>query len=138
MSTIACNAVRVAPARERMASVCSVADASIARAIRTDAGEVLTENAATLQYVADRFPDAALIPQAGLDRSRLQQWLCFIGTELHKAFYIPLLDPKAPDDAKKYSLEQGENRLAYLDSYLAGRIFCSTVSASPTPTCSPC
>ena len=92
-------------------------------AIRTDAGEVLTENAAILQYIADRFPDAALAPRAGLDRSRLQQWLCFIGTELHKAFYVPLLDPKAPDVAKKYALEQGETRLAYLDSYLAGRDF---------------
>jgi glutathione S-transferase len=92
-------------------------------AIRTDAGEVLTENAATLQYVADRFPDAALAPQAGLDRSRLQQWLCFIGTELHKAFYVPLLDSKAPEVAKKYALEQGETRLAYLDSYLTGRDF---------------
>ena len=92
-------------------------------AMRTDAGEVLTENAAILQYVADRFPDAALAPHAGLDRSRLQQWLCFIGTELHKAFYVPLLDPKAPDVAKRYALEQGETRLAYLDSYLAGRDF---------------
>jgi glutathione S-transferase len=90
-------------------------------AIRTDAGEVMTENAAILQYVADRLPGAALAPPAGMARSRLQQWLCFIGTELHKAFYVPLLDSKAQDAVKAYTREKGERALAYLDNYLAGR-----------------
>jgi glutathione S-transferase len=90
-------------------------------AIRTDAGAVMTENAAILQYVADRFPAANLAPAAGMDRSRLQQWLCFIGTELHKAFYVPLLDPKAPDVVKTYTREKGERAFAYLDDYLTGR-----------------
>jgi glutathione S-transferase len=94
-------------------------------AIRTDDGEVLTENAAVLQYVADRFPDADLAPPSGSrissGRSRLQQWLSFIGTELHKALFVPLLDRKAPDTTKTYTLEKGESRLAYLDNYLAGR-----------------
>jgi glutathione S-transferase len=94
-------------------------------AICTDDGEVLTENAAVLQYVADRFPDAGLAPPAGspisLGRSRLQQWLSFIGTELHKALFVPLLDRKAPDATKTYTLEKGESRLAYLGNYLAGR-----------------
>ncbi len=61
-------------------------------AIRTDDGEVLTENAAILQYIADHFPSAALAPRTGMARSRLHQWLCFIGTELHKAVFVPLLD----------------------------------------------
>ena len=90
-------------------------------AIRTDEGEVLTENAAILQYVAGRFPDAQLAPPTGMERARLQQWLCFIGTELHKASFVPLLDRKAPDAVKTYTLEKGESRLAYLDKYLAGR-----------------
>src|SRR5690242_1955334 len=46
--------------------------------LRTDEGEVLTENAAILQYVAVRFPDANLGTSPGMDRSRLHQWLCFI------------------------------------------------------------
>jgi glutathione S-transferase len=90
-------------------------------ALRTDEGEVLTENAAILQYVADRFADAELAPRSGMARSRLQQWLSFIGTELHKALFIPLLDRKSPDAAKTYTLQKGESRLAYLDAYLAGR-----------------
>jgi glutathione S-transferase len=90
-------------------------------AIRTDDGVVMTENAAVLQYVADRFPDAGLAPHPGVDRSRLQQWLSFIGTELHKALFVPLLDRNAPDATKTYTLEKGESRLAYLNNYLAGR-----------------
>ena len=90
-------------------------------ALRTDEGEVLTENAAILQFVADRFADGELAPRSGMSRSRLQQWLSFIGTELHKALFIPLLDRKAPDASKTYTLQKGESRLAYLDAYLAGR-----------------
>jgi glutathione S-transferase len=89
--------------------------------IRTDDGELLTENAAILQYVADRTPDAGLAPRAGMDRSRLQQWLCFIGTELHKAFFVPRLDAKAPEAVKSYALEKGERAMTYLNDYLAGR-----------------
>ena len=91
--------------------------------IRTDDGAVLTENAAILQYVADRFPDAGLAAAGGIDRSQLQQWLCFIGTELHKSLFTPLLDPRAPDGAKTYALEKGRSRLDHLDRHLAGREF---------------
>ena len=68
--------------------------------LRTDDGDVLTENAAILQYVAERFPGAHLAPTGGIALARLQQWLCFIGTELHKGIFMPLLDSKAPPDAK--------------------------------------
>ena len=91
--------------------------------IRTDDGEVLTENAAILQYIADRFPAAGLAPPNGMARSRLQQWLCFIGTELHKALFVPLFDPKMPTEAKTRTLEIGDRRLAHLDAYLSGREF---------------
>jgi glutathione S-transferase len=89
--------------------------------IRTDDGEVMSENAAVLQYVADRFPAAELAPPAGMARYRLQQWLCFIGTELHKGLFMPLLDRNAPDAVKTYTLAKGESRLVYLDRHVAGR-----------------
>lgn len=57
--------------------------------LRTDEGVVLTENAAILQYVADRFPQSDLGAAQGIDRTRLHQWLCFIGTELHKGLFLP-------------------------------------------------
>lgn len=92
-------------------------------AIQTDNGDVLTENAAILQYIADRFPDAALAPKEGMARSRLHQWLCFIGTELHKALFVPLFDPNMPEDVKSRTLAKGDTRLAHLNDYLAGREF---------------
>jgi glutathione S-transferase len=91
--------------------------------IRTDDGQILTENAAILQYIADRLPAAGLAPPNGMERSRLQQWLCFIGTELHKALFVPLLDRKMPAEAKTRTLEIGDSRLAHLDAYLSGREF---------------
>jgi glutathione S-transferase len=91
--------------------------------LRTDEGAVLTENAAILQYVADRFPQAGLGAAEGIERTRLQQWLCFIGTELHKGLFVPVLDRKAPQEAKTYVLEKNLSRLDYLDNYLRGREF---------------
>ena len=91
--------------------------------LRTDDGVVLTENAAILQYVADRFPDAGLGTGPGMDRSRLHQWLCFIGTELHKGLFVPLLDKTAPAEMKTHVLGKNVSRLDYLENYLKGRKF---------------
>jgi glutathione S-transferase len=90
-------------------------------ALRTDDGEVLTENAAILQYVAARFPEARLAPADGMQRTRLQQWLCFIGTELHKGIFGALLDKKAPEEVKRYALDKGVSRLHYLEAHLKDR-----------------
>lgn len=92
-------------------------------ALRTDDGILLTENAAVLQYVADRFPEAKLAPPAGLERSRLQEWLAFIGTELQKTIFVPLLDAKAPEGAKAYAREKIALRLGILQDHLSKREF---------------
>jgi glutathione S-transferase len=89
-------------------------------ALRTDDGEVLTENAAILQYLADRAPEAGLAPD-GFQRYRLQQWLSFIGAELHKLVFTPLLSPRADEAAKATAREAAAQRFAYLDDHLAGR-----------------
>ena len=55
-----------------------------------DNGERLTESAAVLQYIADLKPESDLAPRPGdVDRYRLQEWLSFIGSEIHKAFLFP-------------------------------------------------
>jgi glutathione S-transferase len=92
-------------------------------ALRTDDGEVLLENQAILQHIADRLPDAKLAPRDGMARSRLQQWLCFTGTELHKTLFVPLFNKRLPEEVKVLILETGDKRLAYLNAYLAGREF---------------
>lgn len=53
-------------------------------------GERLTESAAVLQYIADLKPERSLAPPPGdPDRYRMQEWLSFIGAEIHKAFLFP-------------------------------------------------
>jgi glutathione S-transferase len=91
--------------------------------LRTDEGDLLTENGAILQYVAARFPGANLAPAGGIARARLQQWLSYIGTELHKAIFIPLLDHKAPAEVKAYASGLADARFGVLEKHLAGREF---------------
>jgi glutathione S-transferase len=86
--------------------------------LHTDDGRALTENAAILQYVA---ADTELVPSDPWGRAQLQQWLSFIGTELHKAVFIPLLDKKASEGAKAYALANAAPRLRVLERHLEGR-----------------
>jgi len=91
--------------------------------VRTDDGVTLTENAAILQHVAERLSDSNIGAKPGIERSKLQQWLCFIGTELHKGLFTPLLGKTVPAEVKAYTLEKYLSRLDYLDKYLEGREF---------------
>jgi glutathione S-transferase len=85
----------------------------------TDAAEVLTENAAILQYVAEKHGHAAW--GSVFARAQLRQYLCFIGTELQKGLYVPLLDSKAPDSVKSYAFAKAQSRLSWVADKLAGR-----------------
>lgn len=87
-------------------------------ALLTPQGWLLTENAAVLQYLAEAFPAAGLLPDSADARARVRQWLGFIGTELHKAVFVPLLDVKAPPDVKAYAMEKAALRLAVLEAHL--------------------
>lgn len=98
-------------------------------ALVLDDGELLTENAALLPYIADLEPSAQLAPPNGtLERYRLVEWLAFINSELHKSF-SPLFVPNAPEDMKKYARGNLVKRLAWLSerlgsqSYLMGERF---------------
>jgi glutathione S-transferase len=75
-------------------------------ALITRDGTLLTENAAVLQYVADLAPVSRLAP-APTDpmRYQLQQWLSFVGTELHKQVFAVVFNPHAPAEAKAFALE---------------------------------
>ena len=66
---------------------------------------------------------AGLGTSSASERSRLHQWLCFIGTELHKGLFVPLLDKKAGPEVKSYVLEKNLSRLDYLENYLKDREF---------------
>ena len=90
-------------------------------ALRLDDGSVLTEGPAIVQYLADQKPASGLAPAAGtIDRYRLQEWLNFIGTELHKSF-SPLFNKASSDDVKNTAKTSINKRLGYLNDQLASR-----------------
>ncbi|MFM0346675.1 MULTISPECIES: glutathione binding-like protein [unclassified Paraburkholderia] len=92
--------------------------------LRTDEGWLLRENTAILPYVADAFPAARLAPAVGTaERAKLQEWLGFISTELHKAVFVPLLDPHATADVQAYTRKKVNLRLGVLEAHLRGREF---------------
>jgi glutathione S-transferase len=69
-------------------------------ALQLDNGQVLTEGVAIVQYLADLKPEAKLAPANGtFERSRLQETLNFISTEIHKGF-SPLFNSALPDDVR--------------------------------------
>ena len=89
--------------------------------LELDNGERLREGPAIVQYIADQVPDKQLAPANGtLARYRLQEWLTFIGTELHKGF-SPLFNPATPEDYKPMVRERLLHRLQWVDGQLAGK-----------------
>jgi glutathione S-transferase len=91
--------------------------------LRLDSGELLTENPVVLQAIADAHPASGLVPVNGVARYRVQQWLNFITSELHKFVFIALLDDKAPQGAKEYARANVARRFDYLNAHLANREF---------------
>lgn len=93
-------------------------------AFRTDEGYILTEGPAILQYVADRAPESGLAPKAGtIERVRLQQWLNYIATEVHKAVFYLLFNPFAPPEAKDFARSSLPARYALLSKHLEDKAF---------------
>lgn len=86
-------------------------------------GELMTEASVLVQYLADQKPESGLMPKAGeMERYRVQQWLAFVSTELHKVFG-PLFNPDAPVAAKDASRAHLSKRFAYVDQKLEGRSY---------------
>ncbi len=91
-------------------------------ALELDNGEVLTEGAAIVQYLADLAPATKLAPSSGtLERYRLQEWLNFVSAELHKMFSPWLFHPEYGKQAEEVARQRIAARLAYVDKHLADR-----------------
>ncbi|WP_415267092.1 glutathione transferase GstA [Acidovorax sacchari] len=89
--------------------------------LELDDGTRLREGPAIVQYIADQAPHKNLAPANGtLARYRLQEWLNFIGTELHKG-HSPLFQPNTPDAYKPIVREKLMSRFQWLDEQLAGK-----------------
>ncbi|HXU58887.1 MAG TPA: glutathione transferase GstA [Verrucomicrobiae bacterium] len=89
--------------------------------LELEGGQVLTEGPAIVQYIADQKPASKLAPPAGsMDRYRLQEWLNFITSEMHKA-YGPLFNPQTPDAYREMSKTRIGDRLDFLSKSLQGK-----------------
>ena len=87
--------------------------------LQLDNGEILTEGAVIVQYIADRKPESGLVPPAGSpERYRVQEWLNYIGSELHKSFG-PMFNPKTPDAYKEMIKERLTKQFDWLNQHFA-------------------
>ena len=91
--------------------------------LELDNGARLHEGPAIVQYIADQVPEKNLAPANGsFERYKLQEWLNFIGTEIHKGFG-PLFKPTTPENYKPIALEALTKRLQFVDEQLAGKSY---------------
>ena len=91
--------------------------------LELDNGERLTEGPAIVQYLADQVPDKKLAPANGtFARSRLQEWLNFTTSEIHKT-YSPLFNPAVPEEYKTMAKAKLVERYRWVDAQLEGKSF---------------
>jgi glutathione S-transferase len=89
--------------------------------LELDNGERLTEGPAIVQYLADQKPESGLAPKNGtLERYRVQEWLNFLTSEVHKQF-SPLFRPNTPEDYKPIAKENIGKRFDWIEQQLAGK-----------------
>lgn len=92
-------------------------------ALQFNDGSLLTEGVAILQYLADQKPEVGLAPANGTkERYKLQEWLTFINSEIHKA-YSPLFDATTAEQTKKTCLEKLDKRHNFVAEQLAHQDF---------------
>jgi glutathione S-transferase len=77
--------------------------------LELDDGQRVTEVAVILQYIADLVPEKKLAPRFGtMERYRLMEWLNFIATEVHKAYW-PIFHDGAEVENTKAREKLGRN-----------------------------
>ena len=92
-------------------------------ALVLDNGEVLTECAVILQYIADLKPDSKLIAKSGtFERYRNQEWLNFVSTDIHKGFG-PLFAKDIPEVTDKAVRARLTKRFDFLSQHLTKNNF---------------
>lgn len=86
-------------------------------------GSLLTENVAILQYIADQYPQSKIAPENGtMERYRLQEWLAFISSEVHKVIGS-FFNSKLPVEMREIVTSQLNRRFDYIDKQLKGKLF---------------
>ena len=90
-------------------------------ALQLDNDQILTEGPAILQYIADQKPAAGLAPAVGtIERYKLQEWLNFISSEIHKSMGS-MFNPAQTADWKEAVKATLSKRLDWLSKQLEGK-----------------
>jgi glutathione S-transferase len=89
-------------------------------ALEIDGGEVLTENAVVLQYLADKAAQSGLVVSNGMTRWHFLELVNFIATELHKGFG-PLWDSRTSAAGREIAVENLSKRFDILDRQLGSK-----------------
>jgi glutathione S-transferase len=88
-------------------------------ALVLDDGTLLTEGAAIVQYIADQVPSKNLAPPNGtIERTKLQSWLNFCSSEMHKGGFSPLFYKGIPEEGKEVFRARLKARFAHLNEHL--------------------
>lgn len=91
-------------------------------ALETRSGITLTEGPAVLQYLADNAADGVLAPALfSEERYRMQSWLNFVSTEVHKAVFAPLFAKDSSEAEKAAAHGRVAKPFAVLSAHLEGR-----------------
>ena len=89
--------------------------------LELDGGERLSEGPAITQYIADQVPAKNLAPANGtMARYRVQEWLNFVTSELHKGIG-GLFNPAMPEDGKAVIRAKATSKLKWVDEQLEGK-----------------
>ncbi|UPG89983.1 glutathione transferase GstA [Luteibacter aegosomaticola] len=90
--------------------------------LKLDDGQILTEGAVILQWIADRFPAKQLLPSLDtMARYRAMEWLNYVATDLHKGMAVmfsPLVDPESKTRFAEGNLA---SRFDYVNEHLASQ-----------------
>lgn len=99
--------------------------------LQLDNGEFINEVSVIVQYLADLKPETGLAPKPGtMERTRLQEWLGFIATELHKQ-YSPLFYPTTPQETRQFQIEKLTHRYDHVAQKLDGKPYLLGEKFSP-------
>lgn len=100
-------------------------------ALELSNGEILTEGPVISQYLGDLKPETGFVPKNGtLPRVRLQEWLHYLGTEVHGGFG-PLFNPAIPDDVKAASKDKLLKRISFIEPVLEKQEYLLGTSFTP-------
>lgn len=83
-------------------------------------GEVITENAVILQWIADSHVEAKLLPPVGtMARYRALEWLNYVATDLHKGMAVMFSGFIDVESKVRFAEGSLSSRFEYVDEHLA-------------------